>query len=124
MSQKKRPTEYRLDLYWNDIYVSDFDTLGDDPKLIYEEYSDGLLRMGLERGWGLEKQKKHYIDFCDEIAKKKDHCFKIRSTDHFMFLSAFFALHKLNYQPTYNNYIFLKKKTHKKKSISRNKTHH
>ena len=121
---KKRPTEYRLDLYWNDVYMSDFDVLGDDPKLVYEEYSDGLIRMGLERGWGLQKQKKHYIEFLDDMAKKKTNCYKIRSSDHFIFLSAFFALHKLNYEPTYNNYIFLKKKKIKNKSTSKNKTHH
>ena len=113
---------YRLDLYWDNEWISDFDTIGDNPELIYNEYSNGLLRCGLERGMKLPQQKEQLIDFCDMIAKRKRDCYKIRCEEHFMFLSAFFALHKLNYTPTYNNYIFLKKK--KKKSISKNKTHH
>lgn len=116
--------EYRLDLYWNDVYMSDFDVLGDDPEMIYKEYSNGLLKVGLQQGWSLPKQKEWCIRYCNEMVKKKKDCYKIKSTEHFMFLSAFFALHKMNYEPTYNNFIFLKKKKiKKKKSISTNKTH-
>ena len=111
---------YRLDLYWNDLWISDFDTMGDDPQFVYHEYSNGLLKCGLEKGISLARQKDGYIALCDDIYKKKRDCYKIKTTEHFMFLSAFFALHKLNYQPTFNNYIFLKKK----KIILKNKTLH
>jgi len=107
--------KYHLNIFWDDIKISDFETRGDTPECIYEEYSNDLLRKGLEKGMPLHILKRELIGYCDEICKRKRHCEKIKAVDHCLFLSAFFSLHKLNYQPTYDSYIFLKHKTKSKK---------
>ncbi len=108
---------YYLNVFWRDLKICDFDTMGDDPEFIYQEYSNGLLRTGLQERQSLSMLKEHLIDYCEMIYKRKRDCYKIKCTEHFMFLSAFFALHKLNYQPTFNRYIFLKKPS----SMSKNR---
>jgi len=110
---------YNLYVWWNDTLISDFTTIGDDPQGIYTEFSDGLLRAGLKQGLKLQSMKLHLIEFCDKIYKQKINCEKIKATDHFAFLSAYFALHKLNHKDTFDNYMFLKIK-----STPRNRTHH
>ena len=112
---------YRLDIYWKDIFISNFDTLGDNPEFVYKEYSNELIMTGLRDGMDLGRQRLMLLAFCEKIYERKLNKRKIPSEDHFMFLSCFFALHKLNFVPTYNNYIFLKKKksTSKRKIRSR-----
>lgn len=109
---------YRLDLYWKDLFISNFDTIGDNPEFVYKEYSNFLIRTGLEDGLSLGKQRLLILLFCEKIYERKKQGRKIPSADHFQFLSCFFALHKLNYEPTFNSYIFLKKK---KKSMTTRK---
>ena len=41
---------YRLDIYWNDIFISNFDTIGDNPDFVYKEYSDTILDWAMT--WG------------------------------------------------------------------------
>ena len=113
---------YRLDLYWKDIFMSNFDTLGDNPEFVYKEYSNELIRIGLEDGIPLGKQRLMLLNYCEKLYERKKQKRKISSEEHFQFLSCFFALHKLNFKPTFNDYIFLKKKKHaisKRKNPSR-----
>ena len=110
--------KYRLNVYWKDIFISNFDTLGDNPDFVYKEYSDSLIRTGLQDGMSLPQQKKFLIQFCEKIYERKRDKRKIPTSDHFFFLAAFFGLHKLNYTPTYDSYIFLKKKNKIRRRLS------
>jgi len=111
---------YRLDLYWNDVYISRFDTQTSTAQEVYDYCSNEILVDGMRNNMTLKDQKQYLIDFCNDVWIKKKHKKKIPSEIHCMFLTAFFALHKLNYKPTYDSYIHLR---HKKQFNPKRKIH-
>jgi len=103
---------YNLYLFYNNLLVGKFHTTTDNINHIYEEYSKELIMNALQRNINIEKQIKLYGAYCKQIAKQKDHCYKIKISDFLLFLGSYFSLVKFN-KISSTDYLFLKKKSFK-----------
>jgi hypothetical protein len=103
---------YNLYLFYDNILIGKFTTKTDNINHIYEEYSKDLIINALQRNIKIHNQIKLYGDYCKQIAKQTDHCYKIKMSDFILFLGSYFSLVKFNQIPN-TDYLFLKKKSFK-----------
>jgi len=87
---------YRLYLSDGDVTIAKFKTRSDDMNLVYKEYGEEIILQGLRKGFTIEQQVKKYKLFIEAIHKQKRNCYKIRTSDLFMYLSCYSALYKFN----------------------------
>jgi len=100
---------YKLYLYYKDIRISKWNTIGDDWEEVYNEYSKDLIVKGFRGGVNMKSQIKTSKLFLDLLHERKVNCEKIKASDLIIAMSCYFLLVKFKEIDT-DNFLFLKKK--------------
>ena len=113
--------KYNLYLYHNDIFIGKYALFHNDIKKLTEEYSNPLLLNGFKNGLSIDTQIQQLTQFCDQIAKMKRHCIKVKMSDLILFMNSAFGLFRYKKKSS-NDFILFKKKKKKKVNILYNGT--
>jgi len=98
---------YKLYLYYKNELMGNYKVKGDDFDKCFNELSLILVKDGFKKNKTIHQQIQTYKNFCDTILKRKRDCYKIKSSDWWLFLSCYMALVKFN-EISYNDFIFMK----------------
>ena len=112
---KYKPEYYWLYIYHNDIYLGKFKTIDDNLQKLSKHLSEDIIRSGMSKGYKISHQILLHNAFADMIAKQRQNCQKVRSSDIRMILSSHMSLYRFGNIPS-TNFLFLKKKVSKSKN--------
>lgn len=115
MKYSKIPTnlKYNLYLYHNDIFIAKYGLDHNNINLLLKEYTQKCLETAFRNNISIDKQIKTMNKFCNNIAKMKEHCYKVKMSDLILFLNTALCLFRYN-QKSWDDFILIKIKKKKK----------
>lgn len=114
-SKTPRGLKYNLYLYHNNVFIGKYALFHDDIKKLTMEFSNPLLLNGFKNNVSINDQIEQLNQFCNQIAKMKFDCYKVKMSDLVLFMNSAFGLYRYN-RKSWNDFVILKKK--KKKRIN------
>ncbi len=115
-SKTPRGLKYNLYLYHNNVFIGKYALFHDDIKKLTMEYSNPLLLNGFKNNVSINDQIEQLNEFCNQIAKMKFDCYKVKMSDLVLFMNSAFGLYRYN-RKSWNDFVILKKKKKKKVNI-------